>query len=345
MRKTLQRGWPWAALVLATVIAVSAAPRAAHTQSTTPKEGWLGVTTQEIDDDLREGIGYDGHGVLVSRVASNGPAGKAGVRSGDIIVSMNSKIVDTPRELSNEIRAAKPGQKITLRLVRDGKGMNQTVTLGDRADAESDEWDWEAPAPAPRAPRAPRAPHAPEVKTYKWHFDDDDLQGLEDLEDLPGFRTFQFNDGNGFTMLGRGRLGVRIEDLDGELGSYFNVPGNAGALVVEVLDDTPAAKAGLKAGDVITRVGDETVKDTNDLQRAVRDAEGPTSLTVVRKGASRTLSVDLGEAPRVMRMHRSGPGDRVVIRGNRDELRRELEELREELRELRRELEEGDRNR
>jgi membrane-associated protease RseP (regulator of RpoE activity) len=361
MRKTLRNGWPLAALALAAIVAVSSVPPAGHAQST--GGAWLGVTTQDLDDDLREGIDYTGRGVLVARVIADSPADRAGIRKGDVIVSLNSRTVDTPEDLVREVRAATPGQRVSLRIVRDGDTITETVTLGDRDDSRDDEWRSEVPAPpappaapAPRTPRAPRAPAAPDDddddRTMRWHsFDSDGLARLHELEDLPGFRGFEFNNGSGFTMLGRGRLGVRVEDLNDDLASYFQVPGGKGALVVEVLDDTPAERAGLKAGDVITRVGDTAVDGTNDLQRAVRSEEGSVSVTVVRKGASRSFEADLGDAPRVMRLRdregarprvqvRPRSGDRVTVRGERDELRRELEQLREELRQLRRELRE-----
>src|SRR2546425_838908 len=67
---------------------------------------WLGVTTQNITDELREGLDYRGNGVLVNRVVADSPADRAGIRKGDVIVSFNSRTIDTPSELMQVVRSA-----------------------------------------------------------------------------------------------------------------------------------------------------------------------------------------------------------------------------------------------
>ncbi len=180
----------------------------------------------------------------------------------------------------------------------------------------------------------------------------------------PGERQFEFNldhdlglegIGRGFSMLriGRGRLGVRIESLNLDLGSYFGVKDGKGALVLEVLKDTPAERAGVKAGDVITKVGDKSVRDADDLVSTLDAAGKKVALTVLRKGAARTIEAELGEAPHAMRFRGDGPlgmGNRDVrVRvlrepGDQSDVRRQVDELRRELRELRDRLEELQRN-
>ena len=167
-------------------------------------------------------------------------------------------------------------------------------------------------------------------------------------------------DSYGFRAMGRGRLGVRVDDLSADLGSYFDLPDGKGALILEVLEDTPAERAGLKAGDVLIQVGERKISGSSDLVEALHDAgKGRISLTVVRKGAKRTLQTELDDAPRAFR---PGPGHdmtgmrprngRVVIPDVRREVRREpaddrqdIQELRQQLRELQEKLDklEGDR--
>ena len=151
-----------------------------------------------------------------------------------------------------------------------------------------------------------------------------------------------------FRGMGRGRLGVRAEDLSADLAPYFDAPAGSGALVMEVLKDTPAQKAGIKAGDVITRIGDEKVADAEDLIQAVRKTpEGKVSVTVLRRGVKRTLEPELEAEPRAwLGTGRDftvmGPRDgRIMIRRDpgSDSMREELRELREEMRDLRQKLE------
>ena len=152
----------------------------------------------------------------------------------------------------------------------------------------------------------------------------------------------------GFAMFrgGRGRLGVRVEDLNADLGSYFGVTDGKGALVVEVLKDTPAEKAGVKAGDVITKVGDKAIGNSDDLVRALRSAEKKVTLTVRRKNAVRTIESELRESPRVMHYRHDAPfawkewkDGGIRVRVNDDDMRKELDELRKELRDLKTKVE------
>jgi serine protease Do len=300
---------------------------------------WLGVVTQSLNEGLREGMEYEGEGVLITQVVDDGPADRAGVRKGDILVSLNSRSVGSPGDLTRMIRESRVGQSVTIVLFRDGRRRTVTPRLAERPERV-------------------------------------DLPEIEELRDLPERFEHDFgpmmrwNSGEGdgqsfvFRGMGRGRLGVRLEDLGSDLGSYFDVPGGGGALVVEVMKDTPAERAGLKAGDVLTQIGDRKISDSDDVVEALRDApEGKISITAVRKGASRTIEAELDEAPRRFRM---GPGRDMMVLRPRDrrllvpEVRREarrearrgvqedqsLRELREELRELREKLDklEGDRD-
>jgi membrane-associated protease RseP (regulator of RpoE activity) len=99
----------------------------------------------------------------------------------------------------------------------------------------------------------------------------------------------------------RGFLGVHTQGLSGELGEYFGIEGGAGALVTEVVEDSPAAKLGLKAGDVIVELDDEKIEDPSDLRRAIREYTEETEVRVVwkrdRKEKSGTTTLELRDTP------------------------------------------------
>ena len=152
-------------------------------------------------------------------------------------------------------------------------------------------------------------------------------------------------------------MGVHIQDLNADMADALGVPDGKGVLVTEVIEDTPAAKVGIKAGDVITQVGGQAVGDVNDLHRELREREGRVSITLMRRGARRTVEPELAERPQAMRWESDGDGDgdRTVIRvpdvrrkverdvrdrdTQRDDLERQMRELRDEMRELRRKME------
>lgn len=100
-----------------------------------------------------------------------------------------------------------------------------------------------------------------------------------------------------------GRLGVRVQNLAGDLNEYFGVDG--GALVTQVTAGSPAAAAGLRPGDVITAWNGAAVETSADLSRRAAAASGSVELTVVREREERTITVDLTtrQAPVVMRRY------------------------------------------
>jgi predicted metalloprotease with PDZ domain len=336
MRKLVNRGVLSAAL-LAAGLAASVHPAAAQREGTT----WLGVYTQQLTSDLREGMDYEGDGVLVNDVVNGSPADRAGLEKGDVLVRFDGRTVDSPTELSSMVRSMRVGESVDLVVWRDGDRRSLTARLGSRPGSsdvrrrsqddevdEDDDDDGMFDTPAPPAPRAPAAPRAPRVL-------------------MPGF------DQDMFRVMGRGRLGVRVESLNSDLADLLDVPGGRGVMIIEVINDTPASRAGLKSGDVITRVDDRNVDEVGDLTEALRNAgEGTVSLEVIRKGARRTVRAELERQTSGNRISIDRDVDRQRLRDERARVRREtsnerdeeLRRLREEVRELRRKLDELERD-
>jgi len=99
---------------------------------------------------------------------------------------------------------------------------------------------------------------------------------------------------NVFWVGNRAHLGVQVQDLNRDLAPYFKVEEKSGVLILSVSKDSPAEKAGLKAGDVITRLGEEKITDADDLVAALRDYEDGDKVNVeyVRQGKSATAPVE-----------------------------------------------------
>ncbi len=95
--------------------------------------GWLGVVIQEVDEELAKSFGLKKtEGVLISEVAGNSPASKAGLKSGDIILKMNGHKVSDIGELRNHIALTPPGTKIKFEILREGKIKTVTVTIAEK---------------------------------------------------------------------------------------------------------------------------------------------------------------------------------------------------------------------
>jgi C-terminal processing protease CtpA/Prc len=108
----------------------------------------------------------------------------------------------------------------------------------------------------------------------------------------PQTRKFRF-----FRPSERPRIGIYYEDLTEQLGRFFGVPDGKGVLVTSVVEDSPAAKAGLAAGDVIVAIGDRKIVDSGDLLDALRDQPDGEVVTVqaYRKGKAQDFKITLEE--------------------------------------------------
>ncbi len=101
--------------------------------------GWLGVMIQEVTPELKEKLGLsDVHGALVADVTSGGPAEKAGIKRGDVIVGFNGKEIKEMKELPFLVASSPVGSEAEVDIVRNGKRMTITVTLGKLTDEEED---------------------------------------------------------------------------------------------------------------------------------------------------------------------------------------------------------------
>lgn len=362
MRQNERRGMARGAgalLVAALGLTVLAGSAAAATT-------WLGVYTQDLTQALREGLDYNGRGVLVNRVLEGSPADRAGIQSGDVITRFNNRQVDDSEDLTNLVRDSRAGSSVAIQIVRDGRTRNVSATLEERDDdARGSTWSWNRDDDDDDDNDRVRVRRAPRVHIERW--DDDEgrnrfkIDGKDrDVVVLPDMRGFAPH----VQMMNfRGRLGVQLQDLNEGLGEYFQT--SEGALVTSVVEDSPAEKAGIRAGDVIVRFGGEDIEDSEDLSRAVREAdEGAVEVTLIRKGIRMTVRPELEEGGRSYSWNWD-EGDQERIRELADRareraerareragrarerseeiterhLRREMERLNQELRELERRLE------
>ncbi|MFC7476879.1 Do family serine endopeptidase [Dankookia sp. GCM10030260] len=100
------------------------------------ERGWLGVSMQKLDAELAGALSIkDAKGTLIGGVERDGPAAKAGLQPGDVVTAVGERAVTQPRDLAEAVAAVKPGGSITLHVLRDGKAMEQKVTLGQTPDA------------------------------------------------------------------------------------------------------------------------------------------------------------------------------------------------------------------
>jgi serine protease Do len=100
--------------------------------------GWLGVSIQNLDEDMREAMGIDERrGVLIGDVFAGQPADKAGIRRGDVVVSINGNDVTDVNDLRNAVADIRPGSNVPVTVVRDGKKTTMKVKIAERTGTKT----------------------------------------------------------------------------------------------------------------------------------------------------------------------------------------------------------------
>ena len=237
----------------------------------------IGVSIRDVDaDDIAKAkLGQSG-GVMIEDVDENSPAAKAGLREGDVIVEFDGERVRSARHFARLVQETPEGRSVRATVVRDGS--RQSLDVAPERGAR---WSGDF--------------------TYLPHIADDVQREVErGMRALP--RDFAFDlkwDGEipHAKVWPRGRLGAQLSPLTDQLAQYFGA--KEGVLVSSVDSDSVGAKAGLKAGDVITAVDGQSVQEPRDVAEGLRNADGTeVTIAVVRDRKPLTLKAQLPEQRR-----------------------------------------------
>jgi S1-C subfamily serine protease len=295
-------------------------------------EGWLGVMLQPLTDNLKDAmnIGKDVEGVLVSDVVTDSPADAAGVEKGDIIVEIEGKSISSADQAIEAVKAYAPGDKVKLVVMREGKREVLTAALGSRRAANKEVME----------------------KENEGNSNDEEYYNVRIPRVERIIKEFRSERG--------GYLGVRVQDISADLGSYFGVGEGEGVLVVDVTDGSPAEMAGIRDGDVIMKVGADKVTDSAQLVEAVREYKpgDKIDLTLKRNRETKRVEAELGEGPDLSNLFmgeadRPGPmRQRIIMRRGGavepmevmqpcppgQDVRKEIQEMRQEIDKMRDEI-------
>ena len=227
---------------------------------------FLGVHVEDISKENMSTYGLrDVRGVGVTEVVKDSPAEKAGLRKGDVILRFDGESVTSTRKLNRLVSESSPDQSVRLTISRGGSEQEISATLSRRN---------------------------PMVYARGREMNDELRQKIEKA--VP-----RIKDGDGrfiFNMGNYRRIGIGTQTLTKQLADYFGVAN--GILVTSVNENSAAAKAGLKAGDVITAVDGEKVDSPGDISRAInKKQDGSVTLTVVRDRSSRSITVTPEKPP------------------------------------------------
>ena len=267
--------------------------------------GFLGVYAENIN---RENMGRYNlnqvRGVGVTQVIKDSPAEKAGLRKGDVILRLDGENVSSVRKLNRLVSELAPDQSVRINVSRGGAEQEITATIGKRNNASfagdvfpggTRLFKWDGPN------MKNWKFEGPDMKSWKWE------GPMIDRDNFPGF------DGDVFVLGGR-RIGVSSIELTKQLADYMGVTGGKGVLVTSVTENGPAAKAGLRAGDVITAVDGEAIDSPGDISRIINQKkEGAVTLTIIRNKSPQTIMVTPNDRKAQVEMGQPQVGRRIVI--------------------------------
>jgi len=226
------------------------------------ESGWLGVQIADVDaQNVKELKLPAERGVLITEVEADSPAAKAGLKANDVVTEYHGQRIESATQFRRMVRESLAGRAVQLTVWRDGRAQTLSATLGNSRDRIERTYTFAGPR-------------------GEFKFDSE---------------MFRFDMPNFFVASRAPLLGISAEDISGQLGAYFGAPGGEGILVREVNAGSPAEKAGMKAGDVITKFNGERVKSLDELREKLRAKreQKTVSVGVIRKGAEVALNVEI----------------------------------------------------
>jgi len=221
---------------------------------------------------LEDGAG-ETRAVTVRAVEPDSPAAKAGLKEGDAVVRFDGESVRSAAQLARLVAETPPGRTVAIEVTRGGTSQKLTATLAEgrrrmsfySGPGGADVFDLDVPEP-PEAPEPPGVPHAaPAPPPPK-------MPALPRAPAPPHAFSWNWNDGAGEDMLfgflpgGPRKLGIRYIEMGGQLAAHFKLAQKNGVLVTSVEEGSPAAKAGLQAGDVVLKFDGKAEKFVGDAE-------------------------------------------------------------------------------
>jgi C-terminal processing protease CtpA/Prc len=259
---------------------------------------YLGVYLEEVTSERVKELGLsEERGAIVTKVVEGSPAEKAGLKENDVVVSFNERRIDSVRELQRLLGETPPDRNIKIEVVRGGSHQTVAATLSKRTPGfaysfNGPEWNTQAWAQTEEG-RKRMEEGRKQMEAWRKQYEDQLRQHQDEFKNNPDFGNFTFVNPGGFTFFGGTRLGISAESLTDQLAEFFGVKEGKGVLVASVNENSVAARAGLKAGDVIIAVDDEKIDSVNALVNSLAKKEGAVNLKIIRNRAEQTISVTL----------------------------------------------------
>lgn len=234
------------------------------------QQGYLGVNVRDVDaehaqkEKLSSAIGAQ-----VISLDHDAPAAKAGVHMGDIIQALNGQPVTDSATLTRLLRDMPVGKFVDMQIVHNGKIQQIHLQLADRTALVHNAWSHHFRVPLPES--------APTISAFAGQRSFIGGRAATASPDSPDAQAY---------------VGAEVEPLTPQLARFFGVHAGNGLLVRSVEDKSPAANAGIEAGDVILNANGQVLETTADWLQALRNSAGrPVAINVLRSRKVLTLAI------------------------------------------------------
>jgi S1-C subfamily serine protease len=235
--------------------------------------GYLGIEFHDLTNEQAAAMHLRGpRGVEVVLVDHDGPAAQAGLRPHDLITGLNGHIVASGEALRRMIRDAGAGVEVKLSIFRDGDPVVVRARLANREQLERQAW-----ARVTSPPPTDDTMAAGFTGSYTSEPPPAPIHSQNFLTSMLHAAPF---------------TGLVVEAMQPQLAGFFGAPRGQGLLVQAVDAGSPAAAAGLHAGDVILRTNGEPVRSTSEWNKRLYASKGrPMSLGILRDRQELTLTL------------------------------------------------------
>jgi len=267
---------------------------------------YLGVDTRDITPDRLGQLHLkEESGVEITMVDQDAPAGKAGLKEQDVILTLNGEKVESVEQLRRMIHEIPPGRLVTLGISRNGQPMTVKVQLADRKNNF--------------------AGFGPKAKDF--HFEMPAMPAMPDI-DVPVSIV---------VVHSSVRSGLMVENLTPQLGDFFGTKEGQGVLIRSVEKGSRADKAGFRAGDVIVKINGAPIRDSSDFTHAMRGrTDNTVTVSILRDKKEQTLKLILPD-----RKQSESIGESLELPQLDADTRAELTDLESEMAQLRPQLEDA----
>lgn len=273
-------------------------------------QGYLGVDIQDISDERIGALKLkESRGAEIIHVDHDAPAGKAGLREHDVILQMNGQAIEGEDQLRRMLRETPAGRSVTLLISRDGVQQTVATQMGNREEVERDAWKqrWIVPEPensdggtavgqaVSGQGLAGQAVGGPSSAGQGTAGQGSTIQGTVRSGAFFG-PSAPVAEGHTHSFMssltpGSSYTGAMVETMGSQLAEFFGT-GGVGVLVHSVEANSPAASAGLRAGDVVVRANGVKMMSQSDWSKVVRENKGKSmAVVVLREKKEQTLTL------------------------------------------------------